>query len=86
MADFRDRSTIRDEVLYYVAELLRASAVLANTSPLLDDELLESLRPLFASGRELTGAEVRVAVLTSLARFGFLPLSSPLPPGVLPPS
>ena len=67
---------VRDQALAYLGEVLRASAKVASTSPLLDDDLLERLRPLFASGREITGAEVRSAVLESFARFGFAPFLS----------
>jgi hypothetical protein len=66
-------ANVRDQALEFVDQVLRASQAVATSSPLLDDDLLERLRPLFEAGRETTGAEVRSAVLESLARFGFHP-------------
>lgn len=66
-------SDVRAHALSFAAQVLEASEKVANSSPMLDDDLLERLRPLFESGREVTGAEVRIAVLASLARFGFRP-------------
>jgi len=70
--------SVRAQALAFIQQVLEASDAVARSSPLLDDDLLERLRPLFAPGREVTGAEVRSAVLESLARFGFRPYVSSL--------